>query len=65
MGMVAAVWGQMDVVEETNVELALCQLVRRTSNYIKRKLDVRANCLAAVKSYGDLMCLRDENNIVS
>ena len=65
MGMVAMAMGQAEVVEETDVELALCHLVRRTSNYLKQKLDVRENCLSAVKSYGDLVCLRDENNLVS
>ena len=60
--------GQADVMdqpEEPDVELALCHLVRRTSNYIKQKLNVRENCLSAVKAYGDLVCLRDENNDVS
>ena len=64
--MVLAGIGRADLVDqEEAVEMALCQLVRRTSNYIKQKLDVRGNCLAAVKSYGDLVCLRDENQIVS
>ena len=65
IGTVAMVWGKAEVVEEPDVELALCQLVRRTSNYIKQKLDVKENCLSAVKSYGDVVCLRDENNLVS
>ena len=56
---------RIDQEQEAAVELALCRLVKRTSNYIKQKLDVRGNCLAAVKSYGDLVCLRDENQIVS
>ena len=68
MGMVAAVWGQAEVVdqqEEADVDLALCQLVRRTSNDIKQKLDIRTNCLSTVKSYGNLVRLCDEENIVS
>ena len=63
-GMVRAE-DRVDQEQEEAVELALCQLVKRTSNYLKQKLDVRANCLAYVKSYGDLVCLRDENNLVS
>ena len=46
-------------------ELTLCEIISQTPNYSKFKLHNKANCLAHVKSYENLTCLRNEDNQVN
>ena len=45
-------------------ELSLCELISQTPNYSKYKLHNKANCLAHVKSYDKVSCLRNDDNQV-
>ena len=45
-------------------EVTLCNLISYTPNYGKFNLRERANCLAQVKTFGHVTCLRNENNQV-
>ena len=46
-------------------ELQLCEIISRTPNYSKYKLYNKANCLAHVKTFGNLSCLRNDDNQVT
>ena len=46
-------------------ELALCQILIYTPNYSRFKLHEKANCLAHVKSYEKVTCLRNDENQVN
>ena len=45
-------------------EVTFCELISHTPNYAKYKLHEKSNCLAHVKSYENVTCLRNENNQV-
>ena len=45
-------------------ELTLCSLISNTPNYINFKLHEKGNCLAHVKVFENVACLRNDNNQV-
>ena len=60
------IWIQlaMATAQETEVEINLCNLLKHTPNYAIYRLEEQSNCIAHVKSYGKLICLRDGDNKV-
>ena len=45
-------------------ELTFCEMISHTPNYSTFKLHNKANCLAHVKSFDKLTCLRNNDNQV-
>ena len=50
---------------ETETELTLCKILQHTPNYRAYNLDQNSECLSHVKTYGDLICLRNGYNQVN
>ena len=51
-------------IDDTALELTLCKILKNTPNYQNYHLDQKAECLSHVKSYGEVMCLRNGYNQV-
>ena len=61
----ASLWFHLAIsTKEIDVELTLCRLLKHTPNYAIYQLEEKSNCLSHVKSFGNLICLRDGDNLV-
>ena len=51
--------------EDIRLELLLCEILKHTPNYMIYELNNNANCVAQVKTFGNLLCLRNTDNQVN